>query len=455
MKEFLAEYGLGCFGIAGILFLNALLVAAEIALVRVRYSHFNPGLLEYLETDRSLQRLMGRADAVVQTVRFGSAFSLLLYGVLVVGLFFGWSGAPPLRGSVDGLYLVGALLVGVAVFYVLADLVPRAIGTQHPIATLRFAYWPIMVLAQAVHPVLWLLRRIARLVLIPFRVEDAKPLAPLEIEAQLELIGERADALPMAVLKILRNAMHLRELVVSDVLLPRNQVQIFDLSQSNADNLRLAREAGHTRFPLCEGDLDRCVGLIHVKDLFRSGVPPERLDLRRMKREMIQVDGELPLEQALTLLLAHNTHMALVTDEFRGVEGVLTLEKILEQLVGDIRDEFDADESVLIRHTPASGDRHLIVDGMTPLHDLEERFDLDLSNDEVSTVSGLITLEMGRIPEAGEAIEAGGLHFEVLQVDETRVLEAAVQRSSASGPPETGESEPDLGEGASDAEHRE
>jgi Mg2+/Co2+ transporter CorC len=119
--------------------------------------------------------------------------------------------------------------------------------------------------------------------------------------------------------------------------------------------------------------------------------------------------------------------MALVVDEFRGVSGVLTLEKILEQLVGDIRDEFDADESDLIRESPASVEHTLIVDGLTPLHELEEHFDVDLSNDEVSTVSGLITLETGRIPEQGESVTVLGLVLEATEVDETRVLEASVR----------------------------
>lgn len=418
----------------GLLTLRGILVASEIALLRVRFSHFNPDLLEYFERHPRLQRMMADPDGIVQSVRFAIAICLLVYGALTVHL-----GNLIFRGvSIAGWLLPDLLVVSVsiavsaAVFYIVADLVPRALGSYYPLIVLRGGRWVIVVLAALLRPALMPLQGIGRWILSLFGVDDPRPLAPLELETQLELMGESENALPLAVQTILRNALQLRELVVSDVLLPRNQVQFFDLYSSPAQNLELARKTGHTRFPLCEGDLDRCIGLIHVKDLFRNGTERmDRVDLRRIKREIIRVDAEEPLEQALSKLLAHNMHMALVIDEFRGVEGLLTLEKILEQLVGDIRDEFDADESALIRETP-SPEKDLLVDGLTPLHDLETHFGVELSNDEVSTVSGLITLELGRIPESGETVMVRGLKFEATKVDETRVLEALVSSTPSS-----------------------
>lgn len=427
MTTFLLSNWLDLLAIAAALGLSALLLAAEMALVRVRFSHFNPDLLDYVEAHPSLQRLMADPDGIVQGVRLTVALCLLAHGSVFVHLGLELLEGVSIGGWIPPVPLIFATAMGVAggIFYVVSDLVPRAVGAYHPISVLRWSHWPLRFIVILMRPLLWPLKRLGRWILVLFKIEDPRPLEPLEIEAQLEFMGEGAQDVPLAVQKILRNALQLRELVVSDVLLPRNQVQIFNLYQTNAENLQLAREAGHTRFPLCEGDLDRCVGLIHVKDLFRQKEPLEKVDFRRLKREMIRVDAEEPLESAMSKLLAHNVHMALVIDEFRGVEGLLTLEKILEQLVGDIRDEFDADEGALIREV-ASPETELIVDGLTPLHELEEPFGVDLANDEVSTVSGLITLEMGRIPEAGESVSAQGLHLEVLKVDETRVLEARV-----------------------------
>jgi CBS domain containing-hemolysin-like protein len=402
-------------------------VASEIALLRVRYSHFNPDLVEYFEKHPGLERLMVDPDRIVLSVRLALTLCLLGYGTLSVwlGVQLARLAVPTSWGLPLEFWVALTVVGGGLVFYLLADLIARGIGVSFPKAVLWWGRWPLVIVAILLRPVLWPLRVIAGWILRPLGVRDPRPLGPLELETQLELMGEHEKGLPLAVQTILRNSIQLRDLVVSDVLLPRNQVQFFDLFAAPADNLRLAREAGHTRYPLCEGDLDRCIGLIHVKDLFRKNVPLEKLDFRRLKRKIIRVDAEEPLEQALSKLLAHNMHMALVIDEFRGVEGLLTLEKILEQLVGDIRDEFDADESALIRETP-SEDKELMVDGLTPLHELEVHFGVDLSNDEVSTVSGLITLELGRIPLEGEIAEVSGMRLEATKVDDTRVLEARV-----------------------------
>jgi len=231
----------------------------------------------------------------------------------------------------------------------------------------------------------------------------------------------------------------MRELVVADVLLPRNQVKYFDLNQPLQENLKMAKESGHTRFPLCFGDLDRCIGLIHIKDLFRFTGDLSRLDLRRLKRNMIRIDSEEPLETALTKLLSHRMHMALVIDEFRGTEGVLTLERILEQLVGEIRDEFDAEEEVLIKADLESDEA--VVSGLTPLHEIEAAFEVELDTEEVSTIGGLVTSQLGRIPETGERIQLGSLDVEITGVDETRVVEVRIRPASSEA--DGGAGEPD------------
>jgi CBS domain containing-hemolysin-like protein len=228
---------------------------------------------------------------------------------------------------------------------------------------------------------------------------------------------------------ILKNTLLMRELVVADVLLPRNQVKYFDLNLPLKENLDLAKETGHTRFPLCYGDLDSCLGLVHIKDIFRYKGELEKLDLRRIKRNMIRIDSEEPLESALTKFLSHRMHMALVIDEFRGTEGVLTLERILEQLVGEIRDEFDADEEVLIRPEMDSGET--VVSGLTPLHEIEARFGIDFDNEEVSTIGGLVTSELGKIPDLGAELTIGNLHIEITEVDDTRVVEVKIYREES------------------------
>lgn len=410
---------------------NGFFAGAELALVRLRFSHFNPDLLAQFERDGRLQKLMKSPDELVQSLRVASVLCNLGVGTLLFLLAQGGfrdlidkTGVSLSLFATYGL----ALIVFVPPVYTLSDLFPRSMATRYPLEVVKLGFYPLMFVRTLFRPVVIFGKKGSNLLIAPFlEAFKFRPLARMELESQLELLDDKDVS--TAVQSILRNTFQLRDLVVADVLLPRNQVKILNTSLPIDENLKLARETGHTRFPLCNGDLDHCIGLVHVKDLFRHGVG--ETDLRTVKRDMIRVDGDETLEKALSRLLTHNIHMALVVDEFRGVAGVLTLEKILEQLVGDIRDEFDAEEGDLIREAPSTANT-LIVDGLTPLHELEEHFDVDLSNDEVSTVNGLITLEMGYIPKEGESIEVHGLILEVTEVDETRVIEASIRVSDTS-----------------------
>lgn len=407
---------------------NAFLTGTELAIVRLRFSHFNPDLLAQFERDPRLEKLMESPDELVQSLRVASVLCHFFLGSVFFALSLG--GFRELLSNADIDLSLGAsyaltLTVFGPVVYMFSDLLPRSVATRYPLGVIKNGFHLLILLKPIFGPVVVIGKKGSNLLIAPFlEAFKFRPLERMELEKQLELLDDGDTS--SAVQSILRNTFQLRILVVSDVLLPRNQVQILDTSLSIDENLKLARETGHTRFPLCNGDLDHCIGLVHVKDLFRAGA--DVTDIRSVKRDMIRVDGDETLEKALSRLLTYNIHMALVVDDFKGVAGVLTLEKILEQLVGDIRDEFDAEEGALIREAPSTANT-LIVDGLTPLHELEEHFDVDLSNDEVSTVNGLITLETGYIPKVGEAVEVHGLVLEVTNVDDTRVIEASVHLS--------------------------
>lgn len=426
MKTVFSEHLAGIIGIPLTLFLNALLVACEFSLIKIRFSHFNMELRERVEAHRVLAPLLESGDRTVRVIRFGLTACLILYALfsfpLLMAIFeaAGWATGP-------GRFLSAllAFLIAISLHQLVGDLFPRGIGLAYPYQSLRLGAPVIRFLGLLTRPLRLLVLGLVRFIWKTWRKEPLPDLDSLELETQIELLRKESPEMSMVAQLILKNTLLMRELVVSDVLLPRNQVKYFDLNLPLEDNLEMARETGHTRFPLCYGDLDRCLGLIHIKDIFRQTGDLRKLDLRRLKRNMIRIDSEEPLESALTKLLSHRMHMALVIDEFRGTEGVLTLERILEQLVGEIRDEFDADEEVLIKADPAK--EEAVVSGLTPLHEVEASFGVEVESEEVSTIGGLITSELGRIPDSGETVDIGNLSVEVLEVDETRVLEVKIR----------------------------
>jgi len=188
-------------------------------------------------------------------------------------------------------------------------------------------------------------------------------------------------------------------------------------------NLKVMKEAGHTRFPLCHSSLDDCIGILHIKDMFRLSGPLAAVDLVKVKRNVATFELETPLEAALERMLRAKFHMALAVDEFGGIVGVVTFESILEELVGEIQDEFDSEEDQ-IRALRAPHTYR--VSGLTPIHDLEEALGVEVENDEVSTFGGLITGELGRIPARGDTLSLAGMRITIDEVDERRVIAVRV-----------------------------
>jgi CBS domain containing-hemolysin-like protein len=420
-------------GIPLTLVVNALLVACEFSLIKIRFSHFDTELREHLTSRRSLAALLESGDRTIRIIRMGLTACLILYAILSFPLLMaiardmGWTG--PLGNAACGLVV---FVLALSLHQIVGELLPRAFGLAYPLQSLRFGAPVIAVAGWITRPVRLLILPVVRFIWRLWRKEPLPDLDSLELETQIELLHKDSPQMSTVAQLIFKNTLLMRELVVSDVLLPRNQVKYFDLNQSLEENLKLARESGHTRFPLCYGDLDHCLGLIHIKDLFRHTGDAAKIDLRRLKRNMIRIESEEPLESALTKLLAHRMHMALVIDEFRGTEGVLTLERILEQLVGEIRDEFDADEEVLIKADRQRDEA--MVSGLTPLHEIESIFGIEFETEEVSTIGGLITSELGRIPENGEQLRLGDLAIEITAVDETRILEVRIRACSQDQP---------------------
>ena len=243
-----------------------------------------------------------------------------------------------------------------------------------------------------------------------------------EVAEHIRTLQEEGSELDPEIREMVGNTLDLRNLDVQDALLPRNQVVFLDTNDSPEDNLDLVRSSGHTRLPLCNGDLDRCLGIVHVKDVFGRLAEGKDIDLQNLARPAPVFLPSDPLPVALRRLLQLRAHMAMVRDEFGGTDGVITLEDVLEEVVGEIRDEFDAEEDFII---PA-GNNSWRVSGMAPVHELPEEFSLG-GEEDAATFGGTLTGELGRIPEPGEQVTLGNLEVTIEEADETRIVETTVR----------------------------
>lgn len=410
--------------VALMLALHAFLVMCETSLVRFRYGGIDAEALERLKRRRGIARLIDKSDQTGRTVRFSKTLCTVAVGLLlmlVVSDFFRLFEVKqiPYRWLVVSVLFICAALV----HFLFAEIFPRGLAIRDPIKGILRSYRVLLVFQVVTLPVMLFLRSLKRMLFKRIGVDVEDELNPLDVDVQIRVMGEEGQTLSPSARKIINHTLQMQDLVVQDVLLPRNEVIICNLEEDVETNLKLMKEAGHTRYPLCNGDLDNCEGIIHIKDLFRLNNSHEKVDFTKHKRAVATFDLETPLEQALERMLRARFHMALVVGEFGEIVGVVTFESILEELVGEIQDEFDREESqIKILRTPNT----FRISGSTPIHDIEKELGVIIENEEVSTFSGLITGELGRIPKYGETLEVAGMKITIDDVDERRVIAAQV-----------------------------
>lgn len=424
MEGTLISFLLLLFSVTLLLVLHGYLIMCEISLVKMRYGEVEDEILEKLKQRRGIARLMENSDQTGRVVRFSKTLCTVALGLLLLPLVTAFFLAIGFELQVTP-WIIGLIAFGCAVLvhFFFAEIFPRGLAMQDPVKSLLRSYRVLFVFQIATLPAMLFLRRLKQLLYRKLEVDVEDELNPLDVDVQIRALGEDSWNLSPVSRKIVDRTIQMQELVVHDVLLPRPQVIIYNLEEDLHSNLEVMKRAGHTRFPLCRGSLDDCVGIVHIKDIFRWEGRITEIDPMDIKRNTASFALETPLEEALQRMLRAKFHMALVVDEFGGVLGVITLESILEELVGDIQDEFDSEEELIVALRESNTYR---ISGLAPIHDVEERLGFEIENDEVSTFGGLITGELGRIPDRGETLQAYSMQIQVIDVDDRRVISTRV-----------------------------
>jgi magnesium and cobalt transporter len=240
-----------------------------------------------------------------------------------------------------------------------------------------------------------------------------------DLIAQLRDARERglidAEALGM-----LEGVLGVADIQVRDIMVPRAQMVFVRRDDSLDKLLPVVVESGHSRFPVMDSDRDDVVGILLAKDVLRlySEGGAERFDMRECMRPAVFVPEAKRVNILLKEFRRNRNHMAIVVDEYGGVAGLVTIEDAIEQIIGDIDDEFDVDEEINIRK---EGPRQFIVRGATPIDEFNEYFRVELSDDEFDTIAGLVMKQAGRLPRRGDVVHLGDFEFRVLRADRRRV----------------------------------
>lgn len=225
--------------------------------------------------------------------------------------------------------------------------------------------------------------------------------------------------------EMIRAIFSLRDTVVREIMVPRTDMASVSADATVREVLATIIDCGHSRIPVWEGTLDNIVGLIYAKDFLKYwGMEDSAVVLRKVMRPPFFVPETKLLEELLHDFKKKRVHIAIVIDEYGGTSGLVTIEDLLEQIVGDIQDEYDLEEEWLVEEPSGSA----LVDARLPIEELEQFFDIEVERDKFDTVGGLIFHLTGRIPRAGEEVETGGIRLVVVEADERKISKVRISR---------------------------
>jgi magnesium and cobalt transporter len=263
---------------------------------------------------------------------------------------------------------------------------------------------------------------------------SGEPQDRAELVQQLRDAGERG-LLDTDALTMLEGVLEVSDLQVRDIMVPRVQMVFVRRDDPPARILPAVIESGHSRFPVMDEDRDDIVGILLAKDLLRLciGESRERFDIREYMRPAVFVPESKRLNVLLKEFRRNRNHMALVVDEYGGVSGLVTIEDVIEQIIGEIDDEFDVEDDQNIRK---EGERQFAVRGVTRLEEFNEYFGAQLASEEFDTVAGVVMKQLGRLPRRGEAVTIDGFEFRVIRGDRRRIDGLRVTSPRDITPPE-------------------
>ncbi len=411
--------------VVALVLMNGFFVAAEFALVRIRETQLDTLATKNQLNAKTARLIVRNLNAYLSATQLGITMASLGLGWLGQSVFAKLFTAPFRVLGVHSPALLDSLsfFVGFSLltfFHITAgELAPKWLTIQKPLPVALWSAVPLRIFYLALYPFNRLLNSAARFLLKEIGIEpDALPeRGQSEEELRLMLATARGGAARGRTIAL--NALDLRNRGVREIMRPRQEIAVLDTGTSLADCMALIEKSRYSRFPICEnGDLDRMRGVIHVKDVIAQRDRAKTgMDLVPWARRPIYVPETAQLERLLQLFLERKFHFAVVVDEYGGTLGIVTLENLLEALVGQIQDEFDQEKAELSQVAETIWE----TTGSLPLPELEKITGTVEHGEGVATASGWLTEQLGGFPKPGDAVTVGQFELKVEEMDGTRV----------------------------------
>ncbi|MBP7949494.1 MAG: HlyC/CorC family transporter [Verrucomicrobiales bacterium] len=411
--------------------INGFFVAAEFAIVKVRSTQIEELLSGGGRRARLAKNIVEHLDVYLSATQLGITMASVLLSMfgekylskLIEPLFF-WINPGISPDVISWTAFAIAFSIITAFHVVIGELMPKSLAIRRSLGTTLLVARPLMLFQRVFKGVIWVFNGAAnRLLKWLFGIDPVGEHEIVHSAEELQMLVEesgRSKHVTATERDISINALELNDRLARDIMTPRTEIVYLDVVRDFASNLKVALDSKHTRFPIREGSLDNVPGIVHIKDILCIINDP-RPDILKIARPALFVPEIQPLDEVLKEFLGKHAHMALVVDENGVLTGMLTLDDVLEELVGEIQDEFDTEEDRFQKFD----DGEFLVDGKLPLYELAELTDLELEKSNVSTLGGYITSLLGRLPAEGEQVELEGHGYEatVTKTDGRRVVQ--------------------------------
>ena len=410
--------------------MNGFFVAAEFACVKIRPSRLETLIQEGSRQAKYAKKLTDHLDA---------SLSVTQLGITLASLGLGWVGEPavatlilPITHAIGlddvichtiALALAFSIITGLHI--VLGELTPKTMAIQNVEKIMLSVALPMLVFHRVMYPFVWLLNHVANWVAHRMGFHTASEGDDAHTEEEIRLLMEeshRQGLIDDTEVDFVDNVFDFTDLNVREIMTPRTDMVCLYLEDTMDENLHIILEEQLTRYPICHEDKDHIVGFLHVKDLMRVMAEGRKPNLRRLARKALIVPESMDVSVLLKTMQKQRSQMAIVVDEYGGTAGMVTIEDIVEEIVGDIQDEFDEERPTAERR----GKRIFSVDAKMLLEELEDILEIDIEDEDVDTVGGWLYDQIGQAPRVGQMAASGGNLFYVEEVDGVRITRVLI-----------------------------
>ena len=407
---------------------NAFFVVSEFAIVKMRRTK----LEELAHAGNKRAQIALKIHHKMDTY-----LSAIQLGITLASLGLGWIGEPAvskllenLLGDffVDNPILLHSISFGAAFGFitlmhvVLGELIPKSLAIQKTETFVLIVAYPLYLFKRTFYPFIWVLDSLTLFCLKLMGITPATENDMTHSEEEIKLIvnaSKQGGVIDDTESEIIKNAIDFSEIFAHEIMIPRQDMKCLYLSDSYEHVMDFVRNTKHTRYPLCDKDKDNIIGMIHIRDLLENTVEmPGKELLSKIKRQILFVPENKSISEVLHLMMSRHIHVAIVVDEYGGTAGMLSMEDILEELVGDIQDEHD-----IVTEEPIKkiDNKTYEFDGVVLIEDAFECFDLPVCNHEESTIGGYVFGLLGRVPKVGDKIEDEFCFYEIIATEKMRI----------------------------------